>query len=255
MDQLLAQQTGPIARRSSLLERLADVYAAPGEVFDEVKAAPRCLLNWVVPVLILFVVGWLGMRIALSQAVIQQQLRDYQEQGVQRLVDSGRIPKNEADAAQEAGQTSMNVRIATEPVYNAVAVPLLWAVLFWLVGTVPLKGNFTYLKGLEVVGLASMITVLGVIIKTLLVLITGNFFATPSLMLLVRDFDPQNTLHAVLAAANVMTFWGLTVKAIGLSRLSGASFGKAAFWVFLLWGAWTALLIVITAGARTAYGG
>jgi hypothetical protein len=224
-------------------------------VFDEVKAGPRCLLNWLVPVLLLFFVGWLGNRITLSQAVIQQQLRDYQEQGVQRLVDKGRIPKNEADAAQEAGQASMNVRVTTEPVYNAVAVPCLWAVIFWLVGTVPLKGNFTYLKGLEVVGLASMITVLGSIVRTLLILITGNFFASPSLMLLVKDFDPQNTLHAVLATVNLMTFWGLTVKAIGLSRLSGASFAKAAFWVFLFWGGWTTLLILITAGARIAYGG
>jgi hypothetical protein len=100
-----------------------------------------------------------------------------------------------------------------------------------------------------------MITVLGSIVRTLLILITGNFFASPSLMLLVRDFDPQNTLHAVLATINLMTFWGLAVKAIGLSRLSGASFGKAAFWVFLLWGGWTTLLILVTAGARIAYGG
>jgi hypothetical protein len=74
-------------------------------------------------------------------------------------------------------------------------------------------------------------------------------------MLVVKDFDPQNTLHSVLAAINIMTFWGLAVKTIGLARLSGASFGKAAIWVFVLWGAWTALLITVSAGARIAFGG
>ncbi|MGD0651718.1 MAG: hypothetical protein ABSA97_11365 [Verrucomicrobiia bacterium] len=255
MDQLPSDQTGPTVSRSSLIGRLANVYATPGEVFDQVKASPRCILNWLVPALILLLVGWLGTRFALSQAVIKQQLRDYQEQGVQRLVDKGRIPKEQADAAQEAGQISLNVRVASEPLYNAIAVPLLWAVLFWLVGTVPLRGNFTYLKALEVVGLASMITVLGSVVRTLLILIMGNFFASPGLMLVVKDFDPQNTLHSVLAAINIMTFWGLAVKAIGLARLSGASFGKAAIWVFVLWGAWTALLITVSAGARIAYGG
>jgi VIT1/CCC1 family predicted Fe2+/Mn2+ transporter len=255
MDQLSSDQTGPTVPRSSIIGRLANVYATPGEVFDQVKASPRCILNWLVPCLILLLVGWLGTRFALSQAVIKQQLRDYEEQGVQRLVDKGRIPKEQADAAQEAGQTSLNVRITSEPLYNAIAVPFLWAVLFWLVGTVPLKGNFTYLKALEVVGLASMITVLGSVVRTLLILITGNFFASPGLMLVVKDFDPQNTLHSVLAAINIMTFWGLAVKAIGLARLSGASFGKAVIWVFVLWGAWTALLITVSAGARIAYGG
>jgi VIT1/CCC1 family predicted Fe2+/Mn2+ transporter len=234
---------------------MVNVYAVPAEVFDQVKASPRFILNWLVPSLILLLVGWFGTRFTLSRPVIKQQLRDYQEEGVQRLVDNGRIPKEQADAAQEEGQTSLNLRVRSEPLYNAIAVPFLWAVLFWLVGTVPLKGNFTYLKALEVVGLANMITVLGSIVRTLLIMITGNFFASPGLMLLIKDFDPQNTSHSVLAAINVMTFWGLAVKAIGLSRLSGASFGKAAVWVFVLWGAWTALLIVATAGARTAYGG
>jgi hypothetical protein len=255
MNQSFSEQTGSTVPRSSLLRRLLNVYAAPSEVFDEVRASPRFILNWLVPALILLLVGWLGTRLALSQDYIKQQLRDYQEQGVQRLVDKGRIPKEQADAAQEAGQTSLNVRVRTEPLYNAIAVPFLWAVIFWLVGTVPLRGSFTYLKALEVVGLASMITVLGSIVRTLLILVTGNFFASPSLMLLIKEFDPQNTLHSVLAAINVMTFWGLAVKAIGLARLSGASVGKAAVWILLIWGAWTALLITVSAGARIAYGG
>ena len=52
------------------------------------------------------------------------------------------------------------------------------------------------MKAVEVAGLSNMILALSVIVKTLLVLIAGNLFASPSLALLVKDFDPQNSVHS-----------------------------------------------------------
>jgi hypothetical protein len=44
-----------------------------------------------------------------------------------------------------------------------------------------------------------------------------------------------------------MTLWLLTVRAIGLARLTGASTAKAAAWVFGLWGLYAGLVIGRTA--------
>jgi hypothetical protein len=259
MDQLLSEQAGPIAPQSSLMGRLANVYAAPGEVFDQVKASPPSTANWLAPALIFILVGWVGGWLIFSQASIKQQLRDIQEQAIQKQVDKGRIPKQQADAAMQAGEKFGNigavVGVAVGVPFAAFASPLLWGLVVWLVGVKVLKSNFTYMKALEVAGLANMIGVLDSIVKTLLILIMGNLFASPSLALLVKQFDPQNTLHSVLAAINVMTFWALAVKAIGLARLSGASFGKAAVWVFGIWAAWTGLMIGIGTAIRIAFGG
>ena len=60
----------------------------------------------------------------------------------------------------------------------------------------------------------------------------GNLYAAPGLVLLVKDFDPQNTVHGLLA-----------VRAIGLARISGASFTKAALWVFGIWAGYNAFFI------------
>src|SRR5262249_5941039 len=98
-----------------------------------------------------------------------------------------------------------------------------------------LKGGFSYVKALEVAGLANMIAALEAVVRALLVFVTSNIFASPSLALLVKNFDPQNTQHSLLAALNVMTIWLLAVRAIGLARLTGASFGKAAAWVYGIW--------------------
>jgi len=62
-------------------------------------------------------------------------------------------------------------------------------------------------------------------------------------MLLVKEFNPQNPVHMLLGLVNVMTFWLLAVRSIGLARLSGASMLKSALWVFGIWGAYTGFFI------------
>ena len=127
--------------------------------------------------------------------------------------------------------------------FGGFVTPFFWGLIIWLVGAKLLKGNFPYMKAVEVVGLANMISVLDVIVKTLLIVGLGNLYAAPSLVLLVKEFDPQNTVHSLLAIVNVMTFWLLAVRAVGLARLSGASFAKAALWVFGIWAAYTGFFI------------
>jgi hypothetical protein len=77
-----------------------------------------------------------------------------------------------------------------------------------------------------------MIGVLDAIVKTLLILVLGNLFASPSLALLVKDFNPQNPAHAAIALVNVMLLWSLLVQSIALARLSGRSLAVAAAWLF-----------------------
>ncbi len=109
------------------------------------------------------------------------------------------------------------------------------------------------MKAVEVVGLANMISVLDGIVKTLLIVGLGNLYASPSLVLLVKEFDPQNTVHSLLAIVNVMTFWLLAVRAMGLARLSGASFAKAALWVFGIWAAYTGFFVGLGVLAKAAF--
>jgi hypothetical protein len=108
-------------------------------------------------------------------------------------------------------------------------------------GNKALKGQFTYMQAVEVVGLGNMVGVLDSIIKTLLIVSMGSLFASTSLALLVKEFNPQNPAHNLLAMVNIMTFWILGVRSVGLSRLSGASFLKSAAWVFGVWAAYTGL--------------
>jgi hypothetical protein len=235
----------------SLGGRLLNVLATPGDVFEEVKAAPETTANWLVPALILIVVSWAAAAVIFSQPSIKQQLSEITEQAIQRQIDSARLSEQQGDQARAMGEKwaglSSQIGAALAPVVAGFVTPFLWGLIVWLLGAQFFKGHFPYMKAVEVVGLANMISVLDVIVRTLLIVGLGNLYASPGPVLLVKQFDPQNTVHTVLGAVNVITLWLLAVRAIGLARLSGASFAKAAVWVFGIWAAYTGSFIGIGA--------
>jgi Yip1-like protein len=233
----------------SLVGRLFNVIATPGEVFDHIKGAAVSTANWLVPGLILIAVSWLGSWLILSQDSIKQQLREITDQAIEKQIQKAHMSEQQAEQARtigaKYGSIGTNISIVAAPVFAGFVTPFWWGLILWLAGKA-LKADFPYMKGVEVTGLAGMIGVLDSIVRILLILVMGNLFASPSLALFVKQFDPQNPVHGLLAVVNIMTFWVLAVRAIGLARLSGATFGKAAAWVFGIW--------VLLTGIMTGFG-
>jgi len=236
-----------------------NVFAAPGEVFDEIKTAPHRATNWLMPALLLIALSWISGWLIFSQPSVQQQMRDISNKAIDRQVEKGKLTSAQADqartAAEKFGTVGYKIAGVAVPVLTAFITPFWGGLVLWLVGSFVLKAPFPYLKAVEIAGLANMILILDVVVRTLLVLITGNLFATPSLALVIRDFDPQNTLHSMLALVNVMAFWLLAVRSIGLARLTGASVAKTAAWVFGIWIVLMGMMIGFGAAMRAAFGG
>lgn len=231
----------------SLGARLFNVFATPGDVFQELKNARVSTANWLVPALILIAVSWVAAFLIFSQDSIKHQLSEITDQAIQKQIDMAHMSEQQAEQARAMGEKwaglSSKIGAALVPVLVGFISPFLWGLILWLVGAKVLKGDFPYMKAVEAVGLANMIGVLDAIVKTLLILSLGNLYAAPSLMLLVKQFDPQNPVHSLLAVVNVMTFWLLTVRAIAMARLSGVSVAKAAAWVFGVWAAYTGFFV------------
>jgi len=231
----------------SLAARLMNVLAAPGEVFDDVKAATPAISNWLAPAVLIVLVSWVGTWLVLSQPALQHQMNEIVEKSIQKQLEKSHISGDEAEKARQKGAefAGMVSKIGAyvAPVFAGILIPIWWGLIVWLVGTKALGAQFPFMKGVEVGGLANMIGVLEAVVKTLLIMATGNIFASPSLALLVKDFDPQNPVHALLASGNVMTLWFLAVAAIGLGRLCSVSFGRAILWVAGIWAGITGLRI------------
>jgi hypothetical protein len=240
----------------SLAGRLFNVYATPGDVFDEVATAPVSAANWFAPALILLAVSWISVFLIFSQESIKHQLSEMTAAAIQKQVDQHHLSEQQAEQARQAGEKwagiSSRVGGFVGPLFAAFLTPFWWGLILWMVGAKVFKTQLAFMKAVEVAGLANMIGVLDAVLRTLLILGMGNLFASPSLALLVKDFDPQNTYHSLLSLVSVMTFWVLAVRSIGLSRLTGVSCVKAAVWVFGIWAAYTGFFLGLGAAIKLA---
>jgi hypothetical protein len=238
----------------NLPARLMNVYAAPGEVFDNVRARPFRAANWLVPALILIVVSWACSFLVFQQPAVEQQLKDMAVQSLEKQVNSGKLSAEQAEQAQAIAEkyamVGSKVGAAAMPLFSGLAMPFILGVVVWLVGTKALNGQFSYMKAVEVSALAGMIVVLDTIVRSCLIILTGNVFASLSPVLLVKNYNPQEFSHALLGALNLMTFWALAVRSIALARLSGASTGRAAVWTFCLWAVYTGLTLAVGFGIQ-----
>ncbi|HKI70015.1 MAG TPA: YIP1 family protein, partial [Verrucomicrobiae bacterium] len=109
-----------------------------------------------------------------------------------------------------------------------------WALILWLLGRWFLKAKFSYLKTVEVAGLATMISVLGAIVTMLLTVNFGKM-TTPSLAMMFSNPDPKNKLQMLFAALDLFNLWFVVVAAVGLARLAGSRFSRAFLCVAVYW--------------------
>jgi hypothetical protein len=232
--------TAPGTPPSSLWARLLNIFATPGNVFDEVKASPRALGNWLAPALLSSVVGVIVAYVTFSQPAILQKLHEQQQAVFEAKVAKGEMNREQADQMEAAVEKFSSRPVLT--IFGAVGGTVMsfvrifgWALVLWLLAKWFLKCRIDYMKAAEVAGFASMIAILGMIISMLLTVNLGKMGASPSLALTVGDFDPKNKTHLLLGAVNIVNFWEIAILGLGLSRLANVPFARAAILVFGLW--------------------
>ncbi len=237
---------------TSLLSRLMNVFAVPGEVFDEVKTGPPTSANWLVPVLLNCIVGAVTAVILMSQPDILRSIQEKQEAQFQKMVQQGKMSQADADQAMKlaekiTGPTMLKISGVLGAVGVSFFVFFWWTTVIWLLGKWFLHADFSYTKAMEAAGLASMIGVLGVIVTFLLQVNFSNLTSAPNLAFIVHDFDPKKVSHLVLGAVNVFAIWRIIVQAIALARLAGVPLQRGLFLMFPVWLLCQAVAIAVSA--------
>jgi hypothetical protein len=243
----------PQPATTSLLAKLFNVFAVPGEVFDEVKAAPASAATWLVPALLLAVVGALSAFVLFSQPAILQQIREQQDKAIEQQVKAGKITQAQADQYSAMMEKFFNPTVlklfgAAGGLAAAFCRVVWWGFILWLLAKQLLKTSVPFPKALEVSGLSMMISVLGMLVGLLLTVNLGRLGAGASLALVVKDFDLTRKSHLFAGAANLFSFWQVAVTSIGLAKLANAPFMRAAWVVLAFWMLQESVLILIGMG-------
>jgi hypothetical protein len=82
----------------------------------------------------------------------------------------------------------------------------------------------------------------------LLVLNLPRLFSAPGLAIAVSDFDMSRQSPLLVGAANVFSLWLLGVLSVGLAKLAGVPFLRAAWLLFAAWAIQQSLFL-LTGGA------
>jgi hypothetical protein len=231
----------------SFTEKLAGIFATPGELFENVRQTGKTPGNWVVPSIIFIIVAILMGQLMMTNASLVSQLGSIMQKGVDEAVAKGSMTAEQAEqAAGFLKPDSMIFRIqqvAGIIIITPIALFLL-SLVYWLLGKWGMNATAPYMKVVEIAGLTMFITCLESIVTTLLMFAMDSLYATPSLGLFVTDFDIQNKLHAALAKVNVFTIWDTAVMSIGLSKLFQRDLPKVLVLVFALWLVWSVFTVL-----------
>ncbi|HZR21872.1 MAG TPA: YIP1 family protein [Verrucomicrobiae bacterium] len=234
----------PHPPRMSLAARLLNVFAVPGQVFNDVRSSPPTVSNWLVPSVLGAIVGALAAVIIFSQPSIQQQFQK-ENQRIQEAVTAGKLTPDLANVLEKiTAPTSMKVFGAIVAALGSFAGVFWWGFVLWLLAHRMLRVNVPFSKALEVAGLAMLVDVLGTVVGMLLIVHLGRIGATPSLALVIKDFDVTRKGHLLAAAANIFAFWVVGVRSIGLAKLAGVPYLRAAWLVVTFWVIQQSLLVV-----------
>jgi hypothetical protein len=234
---------------TSLAARFLNVFASPGEVFEEVKNSVASTSNWLVPALLSAAVGVVAVIILFSQPAFVQQAREQWASGYEGMVKAGKMSQADADKAVAILEKFAPPAGCAAAVAVSFARVFWWAFVLWLLGRLFLKTKFSYLKSVEVAGLATMISVLGGIVALLLSINFGKLSGA-NLDLLLGGSDPKSKLHPLLTVLDVFSFWLVGVMSAGLARLAGVRFAKA---FVLVAGYWLLLqFVLLSLGALAA---
>lgn len=236
--------------RMSLVARLLNVFAVPGQVFEELSAARAVVSNWLVPALLAALVGMVSAAVLLSQPAFQKQFQERQTRLIEQATKTGRLTAQERNLLEQMMRPAVLKAIgAAGAAIGSFGNVAWWGFVLWLLARMFLRVQVPFGKTMEVAGLAMMINVLGGVLLFALLSNVGQTGAAPILSLLGKDSNGAGTSRSLAIVVNVFSVWVLAVRAIGLAKLARVSYFRAAWAVFTFWLVEQSVLILLGQGS------
>ena len=233
--------------RMSLPARLLGVITNPAGVYDDVAATPRTPSNWIAPWILLVIATAVLTQLLIQNAEFAAQLMSVMHEQVDLLVNDGAVPREDADrqlALLQPGMPLFTVLSIAGPALWGLGMVFALSLLYWLIGRSAMHAFAPYMKVVEVVGLASLISVIELCVSTGLILATGTLTITPTAAALFPSVAQDSLLYALLLKANPFSVWLVIVTSIGLARLFARDVPKVIVLILSLWILWTVAMLM-----------
>ncbi len=219
------------------LGRILGIFSSPKETFESIDQKP----TWLVPFLITVLIA-IGLNFLVMDIGIQDQIAKMEAMGT---------PPEQIEMVETQMQGPMRyIQIVAIPIVTLA----IWAILSGILlfgSTTILGGNAKFKKVFSVVAWSSLVSLLGGIIKTLLILSkqTVHGVSTSLAILLPTPglADRPSVFYRVLSKIDIFIVWQLLLWMIGLAVINRFTTKKAANFVIPLWILW--ILVSVALGS------
>jgi len=224
-------------------DKMIGVFTEPAKMFYHTSKFPTRNKDWVIPVLILFIVVALIRILAMTNEEVYFEAKRQGIERIEKMVEDGTLTQEQGDQAIEGVDQQMEfmkgpigwvITIATTLIFGFIVFLIIVGIYYLLIKFL-LKGEGTFASALVANGLTIYIGILQVIVAGILTMLLGKMIMDTSLASLMGS-DKNTIIGWLLAKVDPFSIWVYIVLAIGLAKMfKSESTGKYYALVFGLW--------------------
>jgi hypothetical protein len=217
--------------------RIINTYFDPRKVFESLRIKP----SWLIPFIILSVVGILSFYIAILPIV--------ENQVITQIESMEQMPEDQKEIAIEKSLQYVK--------FQGIAVPILTIVVFFVASLVlwfvfnMMGGESTFKRVLAVFSYSSLVDIPAAIVKVPLIFVKKSMEIQTSLAIFLSSELKETFLYKVLSGLDIFTFWKVLLISIGLSVMYRYTMRKSFSAVLIVW----VISILLLTGLSTLLGG
>jgi hypothetical protein len=224
-------------------DKMIGVFTEPGNTFTEVAKFPTRNKDWVIPLLILFILIGITRTISMMNEEVFLEAKQEQIDRIDNMVEDGTLTQEQGEQAIENVDQQMEMmRGPLGWVINIFSVLIFGFIFFFIIAGIYflfvkflLKGDGAYSSVLVANGLTAYITIIQIIVAAILTMAFGTVVRDTSLASLLSS-DKSTLVGWLFAKVDPITIWAYMVLSIGLAKMfKSESTGKYYALVFGLW--------------------
>jgi len=242
-NETLSTEQTPQENELSHSDKMIGIFTEPSKTFESIAKFSVRSVDWVLPVVIIFILVGLMRSLAMLNVDVVLQTKQKQVEMFDKMVSEGKMTQEQADKAIEGiGKQMEFMRGPIGWIINVVSTLIFGFIFFFIIAGIYfllikfiLKGEGSYQHVLVASGLTSYISMIQVLIGGILTFLLGKIVMDTSVANFI-ELEQGSILKFFLSKIDPISIWAYSVLAIGLAKLNRSQNTTAYFiLVFTLW--------------------
>jgi hypothetical protein len=228
-------------------DKIIGLFTEPSKTFAKISLFPPKIIDWLLPIVFLFLIIILGEFVKMKNPDLAYQLKQKQIENIEKTL-TPYVEKGQMTAEQKEQRVNESIERMDKPFFmilGYVGIIIIGFIAFFIITGIyfllsrfVLKGEGTYASALVANGMTSYIGVVQIILATILSYALGRIIGDLSLASFLNS-DKTTVLGFVLSKLDIISIWSFTILSIAYSKMFKSESSQKYFtMVFGIWIFW-----------------